>query len=151
MGDTRFGQKMRSSQSENEGNARLSMTFPKTHIVIAGIEKVLPSMQDLSLFWPLLSTFGTGQMLTVYNSIITGPRFPGECDGPEEMIVILLDNGRTNVLKDEKQRESLYCIRCGACLNACPIYKNIGGHAYGATYSASCVWGGWILINLRIV
>jgi len=121
--------------TENEGNARLSMTFPKTHIVIAGIEKVLPSMQDLSLFWPLLSTFGTGQMLTVYNSIITGPRFPGECDGPEEMIVILLDNGRTNVLKDEKQRESLYCIRCGACLNACPIYKNIGGHAYGATYS----------------
>jgi L-lactate dehydrogenase complex protein LldF len=121
--------------TENEGNARLCLTFPKTHIVIVGIEKVIPSIQDLSLFWPLLSTFGTGQIMTVYNSIISGPRQPGEKDGPEEMIVILLDNGRTNVLKDERQRESLYCIRCGACLNACPVYKNIGGHAYGTTYS----------------
>lgn len=121
--------------TENEGNARLSCAFPKTHIVIVGIEKVIPSLQQLSLFWPLLSTFGTGQQLTVYNTIVTGPRQKYENDGPEEMYVILLDNGRTEILKNPKQRESLYCIRCGACLNACPVYKNIGGHSYGATYS----------------
>lgn len=121
--------------TENEGNARLSCAWPKTHIVIVGIEKVIPSMTDLGLFWPLLSTFGTGQKVTVYNTIITGPRLAGETDGPEEMYVILLDNGRTNILANAKQRESLYCIRCGACLNACPVYKNIGGHAYEATYS----------------
>lgn len=121
--------------TENEGNARLSCAFPKTHIVIVGIEKMVPSVTDLALFWPLLSTFGTGQKVTVYNTIVTGPKQENETDGPEEMYVILLDNGRTNILKNPKQRESLYCIRCGACLNACPIYKNIGGHAYGATYS----------------
>ncbi|MBC7868416.1 MAG: iron-sulfur cluster-binding protein [Gloeobacteraceae cyanobacterium ES-bin-316] len=121
--------------TENEGNARLTCAFPKTHIVVVGIEKVIPSLTDLALFWPLLSTFGTGQKITSYNSIISGPRQPGETDGPEEMYVILLDNGRTNILDNPVQRESLYCIRCGACLNACPIYKNIGGHAYGATYS----------------
>jgi L-lactate dehydrogenase complex protein LldF len=121
--------------TENEGNARLSCAFPKTHIVVVGIEKVIPSINDLALFWPLLSTFGTGQQMTVYNTIITGPRQPNETDGPTEMFVILLDNGRTNILKNPKQRESLYCIRCGACLNACPVYKNIGGHSYGATYS----------------
>jgi L-lactate dehydrogenase complex protein LldF len=121
--------------TENEGNARLSCAFPKTHIVIVGIEKVLPSMNDLGLFWPLLATYGTGQNVTVYNSIVLGPKQQSEKDGPEEMIVILLDNGRTNVLKNPKTRESLYCIRCGACLNACPVYKNIGGHSYGTTYS----------------
>lgn len=121
--------------TENEGNGRLSCSMPKTHIVIVGIEKVIPSMTDLALFWPLLATFGTGQRITSYNTIVTGPRQPGETDGPEEMIVILLDNGRTNILANEKQRESLYCIRCGACLNACPVYKNIGGHTYAATYS----------------
>lgn len=121
--------------TENEGNARLCTAFPKTHIVVVGIEKVIPSLTDLALFWPLLSTYGTGQTLTVYNSIFSGPRQSNETDGPEEMIVILLDNGRTNILKNPVQRESLYCIRCGACLNACPVYKNIGGHAYGATYS----------------
>jgi L-lactate dehydrogenase complex protein LldF len=121
--------------TENEGNGRLSTAFPKTHIVIVGIEKVLPSYQDLSLFWPLLSAFGTGQQVTVYNSIISGPRQANETDGPDEMIVILLDNGRTNLLKNPAMRESLYCIRCGACLNACPVYKNIGGHSYGTTYS----------------
>ncbi len=121
--------------TENEGNARLSCAFPKTHIVIVGIEKMIPSITDLGLFWPLLSTFGTGQKITVYNTIVTGPRQENEKDGPEEMYVILLDNGRTNILKNPKQRESLYCIRCGACLNACPIYKNIGGHTYGTTYS----------------
>jgi L-lactate dehydrogenase complex protein LldF len=121
--------------TENEGNGRLSCSYPKTHIVITGIEKVIPSVHDLALFWPLLSTYGTGQKITVYNSIITGPKQKDEVDGPEEMYVILLDNGRTNILANEKTRESLYCIRCGACLNACPVYKNIGGHTYGTTYS----------------
>jgi L-lactate dehydrogenase complex protein LldF len=121
--------------TENEGNGRLSCAWPKTHIVIAGIEKIIPSLTDLGLFWPLLATYGTGQRMTVYNSIISGPRQVNEKDGPEEMYVILLDNGRTNILASEKARESLYCIRCGACLNACPVYKNIGGHAYSTTYS----------------
>ncbi len=121
--------------TENEGNARLSCAFPKTHIAVVGIEKVIPSLNDLGLFWPLLATYGTGQKVTVYNSIIGGPRQPGETDGPEEMYVILLDNGRTNLLQNPKSREALYCIRCGACLNACPVYKNIGGHSYEVTYS----------------
>lgn len=121
--------------TENEGNARLSCSMPKTHIVIVGIEKVIPSMNDLAMFWPLLSTFGTGQKVTVYNTIVTGPKQANEVDGPEEMYVILLDNGRTNLLQNTKAREALYCIRCGACLNACPVYKNIGGHAYETTYS----------------
>jgi len=121
--------------TENEGNARLSCSMPKTHIVVAGIEKVIPSINDLALFWPLLATYGTGQRVTVYNTIVTGPKQEGEVDGPNEMYVILLDNGRTNILANEKSRESLYCIRCGACLNACPVYKNIGGHSYETTYS----------------
>jgi L-lactate dehydrogenase complex protein LldF len=121
--------------TENEGNGRLSCAFPKTHIVVVGLEKVIPSLADLGLFWPLLATYGTGQRLTVYNTIVTGPRQAGEPDGPEDMYVILLDNGRTNILANAKTRESLYCIRCGACLNACPVYKNIGGHSYGSTYS----------------
>jgi len=121
--------------TENEGNARLSCSFPKTHIVITGIEKIIPSMTDLGLFWPLLATYGTGQRVTVYNTIVSAPRQDNETDGPDEMYVILLDNGRTNILSNQKARESLYCIRCGACLNACPVYKNIGGHSYNATYS----------------
>jgi len=121
--------------TENEGNARLSTTFPKIHIAIVGIEKIIPSLNDLDLFWPLLSTHGTGQRLTVYNSIISGPRQEGETDGPEEMYVVLLDNGRTELLAQKDQRQGLYCIRCGACLNACPIYKNVGGHTYDTTYS----------------
>jgi len=121
--------------TENEGNARLSCAFPKTHIVVVGIEKMIPSFTDLALFWPLLATYGTGQRITSYNSIVLGPKQPGEPDGPEEMYVILLDNGRTNILSNPKTRESLYCIRCGACLNACPVYKNIGGHVYATTYS----------------
>jgi L-lactate dehydrogenase complex protein LldF len=121
--------------TENEGNGRLTTAFPKTHIAIVGIEKVLPAMNDLALFWPLLATYGTGQNVTVYNTIFTGPRQSGETDGPEEMYVILLDNGRTNLYQRPEVREGLYCIRCGSCLNACPVYKNIGGHAYGATYS----------------
>lgn len=121
--------------TENEGNARLTSSFPKVHIVITGIEKVLPSASDLSLFWPMLATHASGQKITVYNSIICGPRGAEEEDGPEEMYVILLNNGRVRILAEEQMRESLYCIRCGACLNVCPVYRNIGGHSYGATYS----------------
>jgi len=120
---------------ENEGNAFMSVAFPKVHIAIVGIEKILPSIADLDLFLPLLATHGTGQRVTVYNNILTGPRQTGEQDGPEEMYVILLDNGRTKLLERKEQRRALNCIRCGACLNACPIYRNIGGHAYGTTYS----------------
>lgn len=120
--------------SENEGNARLTTAFPKTHIAIVGIEKIIPSINDLALFWPILATYGTGQNVTVYNTIFNGARTKDEQDGPEDMYVILLDNGRTNLLRKEV-RESMYCIRCGSCLNVCPVYKNIGGHAYGATYS----------------
>lgn len=121
--------------TENEGNARLTTSFPKVHVALVGIEKMLPSIDDLAHFWPLLSTFGTGQQVTVYNSVMMGPRQEGESDGPEHMYVILMDNGRTNLLAEREQREALYCIRCGACLNACPVYKNIGGHSYDTTYS----------------
>jgi L-lactate dehydrogenase complex protein LldF len=121
--------------TENEGNARLTTTFPKIHIAIVGIEKMIPSITDLDLFWPMLSTHGTGQNLTVYNTILSGPKQLNETDGPEEMYVILLDNGRTELLAQKEQRQGLYCIKCGACLNACPIYKNVGGHTYDTTYS----------------
>ncbi len=121
--------------TENEGNGRLSFTFPKVHIAVVGIEKVIPSLEDLDLFWPLLATSGTGQTVTVYNTIITGPKRTSESDGPMEMVVILLDNGRTRLLKEADKRNALNCIRCGACLNACPVYKNIGGHSYETTYS----------------
>jgi len=121
--------------TENEGNAMLTCSFPKVHIVIAGIEKVIPSVKDIGLLWPLLSAHGTGQKITVYDSIITGPKKENENDGPEEMYVILLDNKRTNLYKQEDQYVALKCIRCGACLNECPIYKNIGGYTYGVTYT----------------
>ncbi len=121
--------------TENEGNALLSTSFPKIHIAIAGIEKLIPSIHDLDLFWPLLATHGTGQNMTVYNTILSGPKKADERDGPQEMFVVLLDNGRTDMLNDIDVRRSLSCIRCGACLNACPVYKNIGGHTYNTTYS----------------
>lgn len=121
--------------TENEGNGMLSMSFPKVHIAISGIEKIIPYLTDLDLFWPLLATHGTGQSMTVYNSIISGPRKENEKDGPEEMYLVLLDNGRSNLLAKERQRQALNCIKCGACLNACPVYKNIGGHSYNTTYS----------------
>jgi len=120
--------------TENEGNARLTTSFPKVHIAIVGIEKIIPSLNDLDLFWPLLASHGTGQNLTVYNTILSGPRKENETDGPEEMYVVLLDNGRTNLLAKKEQRQGLYCIRCGSCLNVCPIYQNIGGHTYETTY-----------------
>ncbi len=111
------------------------MSFPKIHIAISGIEKIIPYIEDLDLYWPLLATHGTGQHLTAYNSIISGPKAKGEKDGPEEMYLILLDNGRTKLLAQEIQRQALSCIKCGACLNSCPVYKNIGGHTYNTTYS----------------
>ncbi len=121
--------------TENEGNGVLSMSAPKVHIAIAGFDKLLPSVKDLDLFWSLLSTHGTGQKITVYNSLITGPAKPDETDGPSEMYLIILDNGRSKVLEADPQKEALSCIRCGACLNVCPVYKNIGGHTYGSVYS----------------
>ena len=120
--------------TENEGNARLTTTFPKVHIAVVGIEKILPSLADLDLFWPLLASHGTGQNLTVYNSILSGPRLDTDTDGPDEMYVVLLDNGRSRLLEKKEQRQGLYCIRCGSCLNVCPIYQNIGGHTYETTY-----------------
>ena len=123
------------AMTENEGNGIMSMSFPKVQIAIVGIEKVIPSIMDLDLMWPLLSTYGTGQNVTVYNTIYTGPRQSDEVDGPDEMYVILLDNGRSALLAETDQRQALSCIRCGACLNACPVYKTVGGHSYSTTYS----------------
>lgn len=123
------------SITENEGNARLTGALPKTMVTLLGIEKILPRLEDLALFLPMLSTMGTGQPLTCYNSLYGGPRQPGEPDGPEEYHVVLLDNRRTELLADAQQRDTLHCIRCGGCLNVCPIFKNVGGHSYGTTYS----------------
>ncbi len=123
------------SITENEGNARLTAALPKTMITLVGIEKVLPRMADLALFLPMLATAGAGQPITCYNTLYGGPRQPGESDGPEEYHVVLLDNRRTELLADPEQRDALHCIRCGACLNVCPIFKNVGGHTYGTTYS----------------
>jgi L-lactate dehydrogenase complex protein LldF len=123
------------SITENEGNARLTAALPKTLITLMGLEKIIPKLSDLALFLPMLATAGAGQALTGYNSMYGGPRQPGETDGPEEYHVVLLDNSRTSLLADPEQRDALHCIRCGACLNVCPIYRNVGGHAYGTTYS----------------
>ncbi|HEX3627614.1 MAG TPA: LutB/LldF family L-lactate oxidation iron-sulfur protein [Verrucomicrobiae bacterium] len=122
------------SITENEGNARLTASLPKIHVAIVGIEKVLPKLADLALFLPMLATLGTGQSLTCYNTLYGAPRMPGEPDGPKEFHVVLLDNRRTQLLADAEQRDALHCIRCGACLNVCPIFKNVGGHSYGTTY-----------------
>src|SRR6267378_4759424 len=123
------------SITENEGNARLTAALPKVMITLLGIEKILPRLEDLALFLPMLATAGAGQALTCYNSLYGGPRQPGESDGPEEFHVVLLDNRRTELLADAEQRDALHCIRCGACLNVCPIFRNVGGHTYGTTYS----------------
>lgn len=120
---------------ENEGNARLTTTAPRIHVAIAGIEKMIPRAQDLAVFLKLLGRSGTGQPLTVYTSFLTGPRRAAEIDGPEEIYIVLLDNGRSRLLADREKRQSLYCIRCGACLNHCPVYRKIGGHNYPWVYS----------------
>ena len=118
----------------NEGNARLVTSVPPVHVVVMGIEKLIPKFDDLSTFVQLLARSGTGQKVTVYTNFITGPRAEGEMDGAEEMHLILLDNGRSKLLGTEFE-EALYCIRCGACLNVCPVYRQTGGHTYGSTYS----------------
>jgi L-lactate dehydrogenase complex protein LldF len=121
--------------TENEGNGLLCYAFPKIHIAVVGIEKIIPSLDDLDLFLPLLATFGTGQHITAYNNIIFGPKASGEPDGPDQMYIILIDNRRTELLKHKEQRQALTCIRCGSCLNACPVYRSIGGYSYGVVYS----------------
>jgi L-lactate dehydrogenase complex protein LldF len=118
---------------ENEGNARLCTSLPRIHIAMIGIEKVIPRLSDLEVFLRLLPRSGTGQHMTSYQSLFTGPKREGG-EGPDELHVILLDNGRSSMLGDSLTRESLACIRCGACLNICPVYRQIGGHAYGAVY-----------------
>ncbi|MBK9137642.1 MAG: iron-sulfur cluster-binding protein [Verrucomicrobia bacterium] len=135
------------SITENEGNARLTAALPKTMITLLGIEKIVPRLEDLALLLPMLSVAGAGQLLSGYNTLYGGPRQPGEPDGPEEYHVVLLDNGRTAYLADAEQRDALHCIRCGACLNVCPIFRNVGGHTYGTTYSGPI--GSVITPNLR--
>lgn len=120
---------------ENEGNARMVSTVPKTQITLMGMERIIPSWSDLEVMATLLPRSATGQKLTMYMSGITGPRRHGDADGPEEMHIIIVDNGRSLQLGDPEFQELLNCIRCGACLNACPVYRHIGGHAYGSTYS----------------
>lgn len=119
---------------ENEGNQRQSVTTPRVLVSLVGIEKIIPRMTDLAVMLKLLSRSATGQPITIYTNIYGGPRGPGEKDGPEEFHLVLIDNGRTEILQSEEYRETLRCIRCGACLNACPIYRKIGGHAYGSVY-----------------
>jgi L-lactate dehydrogenase complex protein LldF len=118
----------------NEGNGRLCTSAPRIHIGITGMEKVIPSLQDLAVFLRLLPRSATGQRITSYVSLVSGPRRSSDEDGPEEFHLVLVDNGRSKMLADPELREALYCIRCGACLNICPVYKKVGGHAYGWVY-----------------
>lgn len=117
----------------NEGNGRMSTTRPRVHIALVGIEKLIPRLSDLAVYLKLLSRSSTGQPMGSYTTMITGPRRAGDADGPEHLHIILLDNGRSALLGTSFQ-EVLHCIRCGACLNACPVYRNIGGHAYNSVY-----------------
>jgi len=120
--------------STNEGNGRLSTSLPRVHVAVTGIEKVIPRLTDLATLWPVLATSGTGQPVTTYGTLLGGPRRAGEADGPEEFHVVLVDNGRSRLLANAEEREVLHCIRCGACLNICPVYRHIGGHSYGTIY-----------------
>lgn len=119
---------------ENEGNIRLTTGVTKRHIALMGIEKLIPKFQDLDVFLKLLPRSGTGQRLTAYQSIITGVKSPGG-EGPDDIHIVLLDNGRSRMLAHPVTRQSLTCIRCGACQNVCPVYQQVGGHAYGAVYA----------------
>ncbi len=119
---------------ENEGNIRLTTGLPKTHIAVMGIEKIIPKFADLDVFLKLLPRSGTGQRLTAYQSIITGVKRNVTDEGPDEIHIVLMDNGRSRMLAHPVTRQSLACIRCGACLNACPVYQQVGGHAYGSVY-----------------
>ena len=118
----------------NEGNGRLCTSAPRIHIGITGMEKVIPSLQDLAVFLRLLPRSATGQRITSYVSMVSGPRRQEDEDGPEEFHLVLVDNGRSRLLADPQLREALNCIRCGACLNICPVYQKVGGHAYGWVY-----------------
>jgi L-lactate dehydrogenase complex protein LldF len=117
----------------NEGNGRMVTSLPRIHVAVMGIEKVVPSMTDLMVFLAILARSATGQKLSSYTTLVRGPRRPGELEGPEEFHLVLMDNGRSAQIAG-KLREALYCLRCGACLNVCPVYRQIGGHAYGHTY-----------------
>jgi len=119
---------------ENEGNIRLTTSVPRLHIAVMGIEKVIPRIADLDVFLKLLPRSGTGQRLTTYQSFITGTKRNATDEGPDELHIVLLDNGRSRMLAHPVTRQSLACIRCGACLNACPVYQQVGGHAYGSVY-----------------
>lgn len=119
---------------ENEGNARLTVSSPQVHIALMGVEKVIPRVSDLAVFLKLLIRSATGQKITSYVNLINGPRREGELDGPEEFYLVLIDNGRSRILADHYLRQTLTCIRCGACQNICPVYQRIGGHAYASTY-----------------
>lgn len=118
----------------NEGNGRLCTSAPRIHIGITGMEKIIPSLRDLAVFLRLLPRSATGQRLSSYVSMVTGPRRQEDEDGPEEFHLVIVDNGRSRLLGDPALREALYCIRCGACLNVCPVYQKVGGHAYGWVY-----------------
>ena len=119
---------------ENEGNGRMATSLPRIHVVLIGIEKLIPRLEDLDLFLTVLTRSATGQKISTYVSVISGVKKSEWDEGPEELHIVVLDNGRTRILKDPVQRQSLYCIRCGACLNVCPVYQQIGGHAYGWVY-----------------
>ena len=119
---------------ENEGNIRLTTSLPAVHVALMGIEKLVPRLADLEVFLRLLPRSGTGQHLTSYQSLLTGPPAAVGQEGPRELHIVLVDNGRSGLLADERARQTLACIRCGACLNACPVYRQIGGHAYGSVY-----------------
>jgi len=121
--------------TENEGNGLMTVSTPDLHIVIAGIERVIPEVRDLPFFFQWVALHGTGQQVSAYNTLLMGPRASGEKDGPREMVVILLDNGRSRLLAQGEEQAALRCIRCGACLNACPIYRNVGGYTYGSVYT----------------
>jgi L-lactate dehydrogenase complex protein LldF len=120
---------------ENEGNIRISTTLPKIHVAVMGFEKLVPTLEDLGVFIKLLARSATGQKLTSYMSIINGTRRPGERDGAAEFHLVIVDNGRSKILADRDLKETLYCIRCSACLSFCPVYLKIGGHSYGWIYS----------------
>lgn len=119
----------------NEGNGRMSTSMPKTHVAIMGMEKIVPSIEDMGTFLRLLIRSATGQRISSYVTMVNGPRSSSEEDGPDEFHLVIVDNGRSKLLGDPRLREALYCIRCGACLNACPVYRKVGGHAYGWVYS----------------
>ncbi|MBI4200201.1 MAG: iron-sulfur cluster-binding protein [Chloroflexi bacterium] len=118
----------------NEGNGRMCTSLPRVHVALMGMEKVVPALEDLSVMLRLLPRAATGQRITSYVTLVSGPRQPGDEDGPEEFHLVIVDAGRTRLLADPELREALYCIRCGACLNTCPVYRKVGGHAYGWVY-----------------